>query len=505
MRLRFAPSPTGQLHVGNARTALFNWLYARGRGGAFILRVEDTDRERSTRESEAGIIEDLRWLGLAWDEGPDVGGPHGPYRQSERLALYRAHAERLLAGGQAYYCFCPVERLEADRKKALAAGRAPKYAGTCRPLAPAESRRRVEAGERAVVRLRVPDQPLVRFTDVVRGELAFATETIGDPVLLRSDGTPAYNFAVVVDDATMGVTDVVRGEDHVSNTPRQVLLYEALGYAVPRFAHLALVLGPDHAPLSKRHGATSVREFRERGVLPEALVNYLALLGWSPGGGDELLPLDELARRFRIEDVGASAGVFDPDKLAWINRHYLKKADPARLARESIPFLRARGFASAPEASGSGYVAELVAMAVGSIDRLEDVPDRVAFVFVFDARAALATPAVREVVGEPGAREVVEALASALAGAPRLGDRTAFREVAARVRERTGRKGRALFHPIRVALTGQAGGPELDVAVPAIDHGADLPASAGLAPIKGCRERAAEFAAALGIAQSGER
>jgi len=494
MRLRFAPSPTGQLHVGNARTALFNWLYARGRGGTLVLRVEDTNRERSSRASEAGIIEDLLWLGLSWDEGPGVGGAHGPYRQSERLALYREHADRLLAAGRAYFCFCSPERLDVDRKKALAAGRAPKYAGTCRALAPVESRRRVEKGESAAVRFRVPDQPIVRFTDAVRGELAFAIETIGDPVLLRSDGTPAYNFAVVVDDATMGVTDVVRGEDHVSNTPRQVLLYEALGYAVPRFAHLALVLGPDHAPLSKRHGAT---EFRERGVLPEALVNYLALLGWSPGGGDELLPLDELARRFRIEDVGASAGVFDPGKLAWINRHYLRRADPARLARETVPFLRARGFASAPEASGSGYVAELVTMAVGSIDRLEDVPDRVAFVFTFDAPTALADPAVREVVDAPGARAVVEALASELAGAPRLHDRAAFREMAARVRERAGQKGRALFHPIRVALTGEAGGPELDVAVPAIDHGAELPASAGLAPIKGCRERAAEFAAAL--------
>ncbi len=497
MRLRFAPSPTGQLHVGNARTALFNWLYARDSGATFILRIEDTDRERSTSESEAGIIEDLLWLGLSWDEGPDVGGPRGPYRQSERLALYREHAERLLAGGQAYYCFCSPERLEIERKKALAAGRAPKYSGTCRPLTPAESRQRVAAGERATVRFRVPDQPLVRFADAVRGDLAFAIETIGDPVLLRSDGTPAYNFAVVVDDATMGVTDVVRGEDHVSNTPRQVLLYEALGYRVPRFAHLALVLGPDHAPLSKRHGATSVREFRERGVLPEALVNYLALVGWSPGGGDELLPLDELARRFRIEDVGASAGVFDPDKLAWINRHYLKQADSARLARETTPHLRARGFVSAPEASGSGYVAELVSMAVGSIDRLEDVPDRVAFVFEFDASAAVAKPAVREVLDAPGARKVIEALAADLAGAPRLGDREAFRAAAARVRQRTGLKGRALFHPIRVALTGEAGGPELDVAVPAIEHGTQLPESAGVAPIAGCRERSAAFVRAL--------
>src|SRR5687767_8743162 len=272
MRVRFAPSPTGQLHVGNARTALFNWLIAHGKDGTFILRIEDTDAERSTRESEAGILEDLRWLGLDWDEGPDVGGLHGPYRQSERLHLYASYANELLAGGHAYYCFCSPQKLEEDRKSMLDAGLPPRYAGTCRNLAPEEARKRVDGGEKAVVRFRVPQSTDVNFDDLVRGDVTFNTDVIGDPVLLRSDGRPAYNFAVVIDDALMEITHVIRGEDHISNTPRQLLLNQALGFSAPQFAHLALVMGPDHTPLSKRHGATSVAEFRARGYLPEALV-----------------------------------------------------------------------------------------------------------------------------------------------------------------------------------------------------------------------------------------
>ncbi|MEZ5289332.1 MAG: glutamate--tRNA ligase, partial [Vicinamibacterales bacterium] len=280
MRLRFAPSPTGHLHVGNARTALFNWLLARGQGGTFVLRVEDTDRERSTRESEQRILEDLRWMGLSWDEGVEAGGDLGPYRQSERLDIYEAHTRQLLAAGHAYYCFCTPETLEAERRAQLAAGQPPKYAGTCRGLGADEAARRREAGEAAAVRLRVRGSREVTFDDLVRGPVTVHTDIIGDPVLVRSDGIPAYNYAVVIDDQLMGITHVIRGEDHISNTPRQLLVYEAFGWAPPRFAHLSLVLGPDHAPLSKRHGATSVAEFRGRGYLPEALVNYLALIGW---------------------------------------------------------------------------------------------------------------------------------------------------------------------------------------------------------------------------------
>ena len=316
MRLRFAPSPTGHLHVGNARTALFNWLAARHAGGTFILRVEDTDVERSTRASEEAIRADLLWMGLAWDEGVDVGGPYGPYRQSERLAVYAEHARQLIASAQAYRCFCSPERLEEERQAQLARGLPPKYGGACRAIAPEEAESRVAAGERPVIRLRVPADREVSFDDLVRGRVTFHTDVIGDPVLVRSDGMPAYNYAVVVDDALMNVTHVVRGEDHISNTPRQVLVYEAFGWTPPRFAHLSLVMGPDHAPLSKRHGATSVAEFRAKGYLPEALVNYLALIGWSPGDGEEILPLDEMARRFELSAVSHSAGVFDEDKQA---------------------------------------------------------------------------------------------------------------------------------------------------------------------------------------------
>jgi glutamyl-tRNA synthetase/nondiscriminating glutamyl-tRNA synthetase len=493
MRVRFAPSPTGQLHVGNARTALFNWLLAHGKEGTFVLRIEDTDAERSTRESEASILEDLRWLGLDWDEGPDVEGAHGPYRQSERLHLYTSYANELVASEQAYYCFCSAARLDAERQADLAAGKPPRYRGTCRDLSRAEAQARTEAGERPVIRFRVPPGVEVAFHDIVRGDVTFTTDVIGDPVIVRSDGRPAYNFAVVVDDALMAITHVIRGEDHISNTPRQVLLYQALGFAPPRFAHLSLVMGPDHTPLSKRHGATSVAEFRERGYLPEALVNYLALLGWSPGEGEELLPINELARRFSLEDVGHSAGVFDQEKLAWMNRHYMKAAAPARLAAESARYFIARGYVKRRTDPAMEFLAGTVLpMAVGSVDRMEEIVDRVRFLFDFDPAASLARPDVQEIVREPGAREVIAALPAAIDGP--LADRAAFRAVAARLKERTGQKGKALFHPIRVALTGEGGGPELDLAVPAIERGAALPQHAGVAPIRGCRERAEAFA-----------
>jgi len=501
MRLRFAPSPTGQLHVGNARTALFNWLLAHRHDGVFVLRIEDTDTERSTRESESAIIDDLRWLGLDWDEGPDIEGPHGPYRQSERLHLYASYANELIASGHAYYCFCSPARLEAERKEDLASGRAPRYRGTCRAVPAEQARARIDQGERPVIRFRVPESGEVSFTDLVRGEVTFGMDVIGDPVLVRSDGRPAYNFAVVVDDALMEITHVIRGEDHISNTPRQLLLYRALGFTPPEFAHLALVLGPDHTPLSKRHGATSVAEFRTRGYLPEALVNYLSLLGWSPrsasdeSGGDELLPVEELARRFAIQDVGHSAGVFDVDKLAWVNRHYMKVAAPARLAAESLRYFLARDYVRRRTDAALEFVASLLPMAVGSVDRLEEIPERLQFLFEFDPAASLRQEGVARVVDEPGAREVILALPDAIE-AP-LADREAFRAAAARVRERTGLKGKALFHPIRVALTGAEGGPELDVAVPAIERGAALPPQAGVARITGCRVRAEMFARAL--------
>jgi len=494
MRLRFAPSPTGRLHVGNARTALFNWLLARGRGGTFILRIEDTDAERSTRESELAILRDLKWLGLDWDEGPDVGGGHGPYRQSERLHLYGSYAQELLSAGAAYYCFCTAAQLDAERQAAIATGKPPQC--PCRNVSREEAQARIDRGERPAVRFRVPSDREVVFTDIVRGDVRFHTDVIGDPVIVRADGYPAYNFAVVVDDALMEVTHVIRGEDHISNTPRQLLLYEALGFRPPIFAHLALVMGPDHSPLSKRHGATSVAEFRSKGYLPEALVNYLALIGWSPGQNEELLSIDELAKRFALEKVGHSAGVFDEEKLAWVNRHYLKVANPKRLAELSIPHFRDAGIEMKPNAKGLEYLAATMPLASASVDRLNQVPARLAVVFQYDAVSALRDPQIAGEMRDDGARAVVTALAEELAAAPRL-DRERFRAVANQVKARTGQKGRALFHPIRLALTGRGEGAELDLAVPAIDRGAELPPGSGIPRILGNRERAAAFVKAL--------
>jgi glutamyl-tRNA synthetase/nondiscriminating glutamyl-tRNA synthetase len=386
-----------------------------------------------------------------------------------------------------------------DRYQALRNMQPPKYVGRCRNIPRDEARRRMEAGESAVVRFRVPDGDReIAFDDLVRGRVSFMTEVIGDFVLVRSGGVPAYNFAVVIDDALMEISHVIRGEDHISNTPRQLLLYEAFRWKPPRFGHVSMVLGPDHTKLSKRHGATSVGEFRERGYLPEALTNYLALLGWSPGDGEELLPLDELAKRFRIEDVGKSAGVFDPEKLGWVNRHYLKLAAPERLARLAFPFLERQGWIVNRD-PGSGirdpkafeFLKHAVAAAAPSVDRLDQVAARLHFLFEYSARAALANEAIRGEAVE--ARAVIAALADEAAKSGPLGDKDTFRALALRVRDKTGAKGKALFHPIRIALTGEAEGLELDLAVPLIEEGAALAPSSGVRPIFRVADRADAF------------
>ncbi len=498
MRVRFAPSPTGHLHVGNVRTALFNWLLARGSGGTFILRIEDTDVDRSTVESENAILDDLRWLGLDWDEGPGVGGPVGPYRQSERLNKYQSRARVLIEQGRAYYCFCTPEQLEAERQEALARNLPPKYSGRCAGIDAADAKRRVEAGEPAAIRFRTPDHREIRFDDLVRGKIVFHADVIGDLVIQRSDGFPAYNFAVVVDDGLMGITHVVRGEDHISNTPRQLLIYEALDFQPPLFGHVAMVLGPDQTRLSKRHGATSVDEFREKGYLPEALLNYLALLSWSPGGNEEIVPLAEMTKRFRLSDVGHSASVFDEEKLAWVNRHYLKDAPAERLATLAIPYLERAGYLRGPVTEDAlGFLAWIAPLFSSSVDRLDQVPHRLRQLFHFSARDALAQPELRAEVDVANARQVIEVLADELSRSERLSDKESFRLLANRVKQRTNQKGRALFHSIRIALTGAGDGPELDLLVPAIDRGADLRQDAGLAPIRGCRERARDFVRAL--------
>jgi glutamyl-tRNA synthetase len=328
LRFRFAPSPTGYLHVGGARTALFNWLLARKLGGTFILRIEDTDVARSTEESVNAILEGMKWLGLDWDEGP--------FFQSDLFPVYREYVQKLLDQGKAYRCYCSAEELEAKRERALAEGRKPKYDGTCRELTGEIP------GKPFVVRFRAPHDGVTAFDDLVKGPISFNNEELDDLIIQRSDGTPIYNFTVVIDDATMRISTVIRGDDHISNTPRQILLYEALGFPVPRFAHVPMILGSDKARLSKRHGATSVMAYRDMGYLPEAMVNYLVRLGWSHGD-DEIFSREELIEKFSVEAIGKSAGVFNTDKLLWLNAHYIKSGDPARLAELLLPFLKERG------------------------------------------------------------------------------------------------------------------------------------------------------------------
>ena len=336
VRVRFAPSPTGKLHIGGARTAIYNWAFARANGGTFILRIDDTDPTRSTDENTQIILRAMRWLGLDWDEGPEVGGDFGPYSQTERLDLYKQTAERLLAEGKAYPCFCTPEQLAADREAAQA--RKDPFQGyqrRCRDLSPEEAQARIDAGEPYVLRIKVPqDRGNVVINDAVHGEVTFDAKELDDFVIFRSDGTPTYNFATVVDDALMGITHVIRGDDHLSNTPRQVIVYEAMGAPVPTFAHISMILGADGKKLSKRHGATSVEEYRDAGYLSDAFVNYLALLGWSLDGETTVIPRDVLASQFSLERISKNPATFDPKKLDWMNAEYINAMGDATFADE---------------------------------------------------------------------------------------------------------------------------------------------------------------------------
>src|SRR5579859_2474990 len=317
VRVRFAPSPTGYLHVGGARTALFNWLFARHSGGKFILRIEDTDRERSKPEYEEGIIRDLQWLGLDWDEGPSLGGRFGPYRQTERASLYREQLKKLLATGSVFHCFCTYKELEAERLAAQSTGKIYRYSGKCRNLPAEEIQAKRKAGNPFSIRLKVPEGT-TSFNDIVRGVVTVDHAEIDDFILVRSGGEPTYNFVASVDDALMKISHVIRGDDHLSNTPKQILICQALGLPLPLFAHIPLILGVDRTPLSKRHGANAVGEFKRQGYLPEAMVNYLALLGWSFDGKTEIFSKDELVKKFSLERVVKSAACFDYEKLQWM-------------------------------------------------------------------------------------------------------------------------------------------------------------------------------------------
>ncbi len=481
VRVRFAPSPTGSLHVGGARTAYFNWLFARQHGGALVLRVEDTDVERSSPDSESGVLDDLRWLGLEWDEGPDRGGPHGPYRQSERLALYRERAELLVAQGAAYPCFCTDAELEERRKAALFAGRPPHYDGRCRLLSPAErDARRLNEARPQSIRFAVTPGDQV-LDDLVRGEVRFPSGMVGDFVLLRSSGHPTYNFACVVDDLGMRITHVIRAEEHLSNTPRQLMLYQALGEARPRFAHVPLILNRDRTKMSKRSGevAVAVGDWRRAGFVPEALLSYLALLGFHPGDDREILTREELLAAFTLERVGRSGSVFDADKLRWVNAHLLHHASGAQIEAWGEAFLPAAAKALDPVRR-----AALLEAIRGNLSTLADLPGELA-PFV-EERLEFEPAASAAFAGEKAA-ELCEALASALDGlAPWSGEQV--KSAVQSVGRSLGLKGRELFQPVRAALTGRTHGPELPLVAELLGRErcvARLRAGAGLAPRSG--------------------
>lgn len=364
VRVRFAPSPTGKLHIGGARTAIYNWAFARANGGTFILRIDDTDPTRSTEENTQIILRAMRWLGLDWDEGPEVGGNFGPYFQTERLDIYREAAERLVAEGKAYYCFCTAEKLEADRKAAQERHDSFQgYQRTCRSLDVSEAAARVAAGEPHTIRIKVPlDRGDVVIDDAVHGKVTFNARELDDFIIFRSDGTPTYNFATVVDDAMMKITHIIRGDDHLSNTPRQVMVYEALGAPVPTFAHISMILGADSKKLSKRHGATSVEEYKAQGYLSDAFVNYLALLGWALDGETTIVPRDVLAKSFSLDHVSKNPATFDQSKLDWVNGSYLQAMTDAEFAQtQLLPQLAAAGLDSIQEPAHNASWYELLA------------------------------------------------------------------------------------------------------------------------------------------------
>lgn len=349
VRTRFAPSPTGYLHVGGARTALFNWLFARHHGGTFVLRIEDTDAQRSTEESVEVILEGLRWLGLDWDEGPEVGGPYGPYRQTERKELYQEYARKLLEAGRAYLCYCTPEELNERRQAMLKRGETVKYDRKCLHLTEAERRAYEAEGRVPVIRFLAEDEGETVVEDLIRGTVRFDNRQLDDLVLIKSDGNPTYNFAVVIDDALMRITHVIRGEDHLSNTPRQIQIYRALGFPIPQFAHVPMILGPDRQRLSKRHGATAIDQYREQGYVPEAMINYLALLGWSLDDRHELFSRDELIKYFSLERVSKNPAIFDMKKIDWMNGVYVRAMDRGKLAQEAAARLQAAGYLAAEQ------------------------------------------------------------------------------------------------------------------------------------------------------------
>jgi glutamyl-tRNA synthetase len=458
VRVRFAPSPTGYLHVGGARTALFNWLFARRQGGIFVLRIEDTDAERSSWEMVQGIVDGLRWLGLDWDEGPDVGGPHAPYFQSQRLDRHRELAQALVHGGHAYFCYCTPAEIQAKREAAEQAGGGWRYDRTCLALDAAEIARREAAGRPRAIRFKVPEGE-TRFDDLVHGPISFDAAHIEDFVIVRSDGLPTYHLSVVGDDVDMAITHVVRGDDHISNTPKQVLLYQAIGAPVPRFAHVPLILGPDKKRLSKRHGATSVMEYARQGYLPEAMLNFLALLGWSPGGDREVFTRDELVEIFTLDGISGGNAVFNPEKLGWFNGQHIARMSADAIATRLEPLLREAGlwrdtFARGRPARGQlEHIIELLK------PRIRAFADFITYGGPLLAERVTYDPAaVAKHLSAPGLDEHLSSLRDELSACEPFNPVETER-ILRTVADVRGVKAGVLIHALRVALTGQTVSP----------------------------------------------
>lgn len=471
VRVRFAPSPTGYLHVGGARTALYNFLYARHHGGQFILRIEDTDLERSTEESMRMQIADLKWLGLTWDEGPHPEtlvdfGPHGPYRQSQRKDIYKKLADQLVDQGRAYYDFRTDAELEAIKDALVKAGKPPQIDAPAHIVPAAEARKRVAGGEQAAIRFRVMEKRDYVLSDLVRGDVTFPSDMVGDFVLVRSNGMPVYNFCCVVDDAMMQITHVFRAEEHLSNTLRQMMLYQALGYPAPLFGHLSVMVGNDKQKLSKRHGATSCNDFRLKGYLPEALNNFILLSGWSSPDGREIISREEQIALFTHERFNAAPAVFDETKLLWMNSMYLRALPHDELWRRIEPFLAEAGIVL-PQAKDPVWRDQALSVFKTSMQTLADAPKL--FEPLADALFAL-KPEAAEVKAWPEAKKVWEAWLAQLNA--HAGGRVSEAEFAAlqdKVKDVCGVKGKQLFQPIRVAVIGQPQGSELKTLVPLLE------------------------------------
>lgn len=457
VRVRFAPSPTGYLHIGGARTAIFNYLFAKQNNGKFILRIEDTDIDRSLADSESKILEDMQWLGIYWDEGPDKNGSFGPYRQTERLGLYKEYAEKLLKEGKAYHCWCTPGELEEKRKKAFELKQNSVYDGRCHFLKEEEVEAFKREGRVPAIRFKSSKKAVI-VNDLIKGDVEFKDDSIGDFIILKSDGTASYNFAVVIDDSLMKITHVIRGDEHLINTPRQIMLYEALGMALPKFAHIPMILAPDHTKLSKRHGTTSVGEFREKGYLAEALVNYLALLGWSPRKTIEFFTVVELVKEFSLDHVAKNPAIYDIAKLNWMNFNYMKHLSLDDITNKSIPYLVKEGLVEQENIS-SEYenIKNIIDAARDHAQYFSEIPS-VSKEF-FDAKIAF-EPEALEIVKSPGNKKVFDALKDIVSACGKV-DETNYKEIMKQISSICDVKGKELYMPVRAVLTGKTHGPEL--------------------------------------------